>query len=65
MSHFGANNMKYNELKIGDVFTIAREDNGVAYVKNEFWYQQLNNGKKYKALNGGTKVTKIGELLKV
>ena len=65
MSHFGANNMKYNELKIGDVFTIAREDNGVAYVKNEFWYQQLNNGRKYKALNGGTKVTKIGELLKV
>ena len=23
--------MKYNELKIGDIFTIAREDNGVAY----------------------------------
>ena len=65
MSHFGANNMKYNEIKIGDVFTIAREDNGVAYVKNEFWYQQLNNGRKYKALNGGTKVTKIGELIKV
>ena len=57
--------MKYNELKIGDVFTIAREDNGVAYVKNEFWYQQLNNGRKYKALNGCTQVTKIGELLKV
>lgn len=57
--------MKYNEIKIGDVFTIAREDNGVAYVKNEFWYQQLNNGRKYKALNGGTKVTKIGELIKV
>ena len=65
MSHFGANNMKYNELKIGDVFTIAREDNGIAYVKNEFWYQQLNNGRKYKALNGGTKVTKIGELIKL
>ena len=56
--------MKYNELKIGDVFTIAREDNGVAYVKNEFWYQQLNNGRKYKALNGCTKVTKIGEIIK-
>lgn len=65
MSHFGANNMKYNELKIGDVFTIAREDNSVAYVKNEFWYQQLTNGRKYKALNGGTKVTKIGELIKL
>lgn len=57
--------MKYNELKIGDVFTIAREDNGVAYVKDQFWYQQLNNGRKYKALNGGTKVTKIGELIKL
>ena len=57
--------MKYNELKIGDVFTIERENNGVAYIKDEYWYQQLNNGRKYKALNGGTKVTKIGELLKV
>lgn len=56
--------MKYNELSIGDVFTIAREDNGVAYVKDQFWYQQLNNGRKYKALNGCTKVTKIGEIIK-
>lgn len=57
--------MKYNELKIGDIFTVNREENKIAYVKNEFTYQQLNNGRKYKALNGCTKVTKIGELLKV
>ena len=55
--------MKYNELKIGDIFTINREENKVAYVKDEFWYQQINNGSKHKALNGCTKVTKIGEPL--
>ena len=55
--------VKYNELKIGDVFTIERENNGVAYIKDEFWYQQLNNGRKYKALNGCTKCKKIGESL--
>lgn len=55
--------MKYNELKIGDVFTIGREDNKVAYIKDEFWYQEINSGTKHKALNGCTKVTKIGEML--
>ena len=56
--------MKYNELKIGDIFTINREENKVAYVKDEFWYQQINNGSKHKALNGCTKVNKIGEVIK-
>lgn len=55
--------MKYNELKIGDIFTVNREENKIAYVKNEFTYQQINNGKRFKALNGCTKVNKIGEPL--
>ena len=55
--------MKYIELKIGDIFTVDREENKIAYVKDEFWYQQLNSGKKFKALNGCTKVKKIGETL--
>ena len=56
--------MKYNELKVGDVFTVNREENKVAYVKDELCYQQVNSGKRYKALNGCTKVTKIGEIIK-
>ena len=56
--------MKYNELKIGDVFTIAREDNGVAYIKDQFWFQECNSGKKHRPLNGCTQVTKIGEVIK-
>ena len=56
--------MKYNELNIGDVFTIAREDNGVAYVKDQFWYQEILTGIKRRKLNGCTKVTKIGEIIK-
>ena len=64
MSHFGANNMKYNELSDGDVFTINREKNGVAYVKDQFWYQEILTGVKRRKLNGCTKVTKIGEVIK-
>lgn len=55
--------LKYIDLKIGDIFTVDREENKIAYVKDEFWYQQLNSGKKFKALNGCTKVKKIGEML--
>ena len=55
--------LKYIDLKIGDIFTVDREENKIAYVKDEFWYQQLNSGKKFKALNGCTKVKKIGETL--
>ena len=55
--------MKYIDLKIGDIFTVDREENKIAYVKDEFWYQQLNSSKKFKALNGCTKVKKIGEML--
>lgn len=55
--------MKYNELKIGDVFTIERENNGVAYIKYEFWYQEISTGVKRRKLNGCTKCRKIGEKL--
>ena len=56
--------MKYIELKIGDIFTVDREENKVAYVKDELCYQQVNNGKRFRALNGCTKVKKIGEFIK-
>lgn len=54
--------MKFNELKVGDVFTINRENNGIAYVKWEGCIEQLNPQRKFKNLNGCTKVTKIGEV---
>lgn len=55
--------MKFNELKVGDIFTIDREENKIAYMKDECKIIQLNNGKSFKALNGCTKVKKIGESL--
>ena len=64
MSRYGANNMKYNELSVGDVFTINREKNDVVYIKDQFWFQECNGGKKHRPLNGCTQVTKIGELIK-
>ena len=56
------NSVKYRELKVGDVFTINRENNGIAYVKWENCIEQLNPPRKFAKLNGGTKVVKIGEM---
>ena len=53
--------VKYSDLKNGDVFTIEREKNGVAYIKDEFWYQEILTGVKRRKLNGCTKCRKIGE----
>lgn len=55
--------MKYNELKCGDIFTIKRENNKVAYMKDECKIIQLSSGRLFKPLNGNTIVTKIGESL--
>lgn len=55
--------MKYSELKVGDVFTINRENNETAYIKDELCYQECMTGKRRRKLNGCTKVTKIGETL--
>lgn len=54
--------MKFSELKVGDVFTIRREKNEVAYVKWENCIEQLIPQRKFKSINGGTMVTKIGEV---
>ena len=56
------NSVKFKELKVGDVFTIDREKNEIAYVKWEGCIEQLNPQRKFKKLNGGTKVVKIGEM---
>ena len=57
-----SNSVKYRELKVGDVFTINRENNVIAYVKWENCIEQLNPPRKFPKLNGGTKVVKIGEM---
>ena len=57
------NSVKFSELQTGDIFTINRENNDIAYVKWEGCIEQLNPQRKYKALNGNTKVVKIGELI--
>ena len=56
------NSVKYRELKVGDVFTINRENNGIAYVKWEGCIEQLNLQRKFAKLNGNTMVVKIGEM---
>lgn len=54
------NSVKFSELQTGDVFTINRENNGIAYVKWENCIEQLNPQRKFPKLNGGTRVVKIG-----
>lgn len=56
------NSVKFSELQVGDVFTINRENNGIAYVKWEGCIEQLNPQRKFPKLNGGTRVVKIGEM---
>lgn len=56
------NSVKYRELKVGDVFTINRENNETAYVKWEGCIEQLNTQRKFAKLNGNTMVVKIGEM---
>ena len=56
------NSVKFSELKTGDVFTINRENNEIAYVKWECCIEQLNPQRKFPKLNGGTRVVKIGEM---
>ena len=56
------NSIKFSELQTGDVFTINREKNEIAYVKWENCIEQLNPQRKFAKLNGGTKVVKIGEM---
>lgn len=54
---------RYADLNIGDIFTVDRENNKVAYIKDEFWYQEISTGVKRRKLNGCTKCRKIGEKL--
>ena len=56
------NSIKFSELQVGDIFTINRENNGIAYVKWENCIEQLNPPHKFPKLNGGTRVVKIGEV---
>ena len=56
------NSVKFKELKVGDVFTIDRENNGIAYVKWEGCIEQLNPQRKFQKLNDNTMVVKIGEM---
>ena len=54
------NSIKFSELQVGDLFTINRENNEIAYVKWEGCIEQLNPQRKFPKLNGGTRVVKIG-----
>ena len=56
------NSVKFSELQTGDVFTINRENNEIAYVKWEGCIEQLNPQRKFQKLNGNTMVVKIGEM---
>ena len=58
------NSIKFSELQVGAVFTINRENNGIAYVKWEGCIEQLNQQRKFQKLNGNTMVVKIGEMEK-
>lgn len=55
-------NMKYRELKNGDLFTIVREKSGVIYRKKEFYFEDVRNPRlTYRKLYGGTIVEKVGD----
>lgn len=51
--------MKYNELKIGDYFTVERENNANFYIKQEFCILDAHTKQKYKKYKGDTKVRKV------
>ena len=49
--------MKYNELQIGDMFTVEREKHANIYVKQEFYdVYACNRNLRFKKYNGNTKV---------
>ena len=51
--------MKYNELKIGDYFTINRENNENVYKKFESYFTLCGTRLSFRKLNGGTQVRKV------
>lgn len=52
--------MKYSELNIGDYFKIVRENNNKIYVKQEFYFTDINDPKRsYRKLNGCTQVERV------
>lgn len=51
--------MKYNELKVGECFKIAREHDENIYKKLEFSFIDTLTLKEYRKLWGGTKVIKV------
>ncbi len=49
--------MKYNELQIGDMFTVERENHANIYVKQEYCVENaFDRNIKYRKYNGNTKV---------